>query len=153
MFDLEKLPQRIKNKIMPEPNSGCWLWMGAIDIGGYGVTCSGKHQKVTKAHRFVFKSFHGGIDINLCLDHLFRVHSCVNPAHLEQVTHRENMRRNKPYIIHTSHCPHGHEYNDANAYITFDKKINKQHKVCRACDAARGRKKRTKIRLEKLNRS
>ncbi len=26
---------RIENKIIPEPNSGCWIWMGSLDVNGY----------------------------------------------------------------------------------------------------------------------
>ncbi len=32
-----RLPNRFWDKVVPEPNSGCWLWIGAVTPTGYGV--------------------------------------------------------------------------------------------------------------------
>jgi hypothetical protein len=45
------------------------------------------------AHRVSYEVRYGYIGDGLCLDHLCKVTSCVNPEHLEPVTHAENNRR------------------------------------------------------------
>ena len=81
------LPERLLDKIQPEPNSGCWLWTGATRGSGYGATWDGK--RVVGAHRLVYQLLIGDIQKPM-LDHLCRVHCCVNPSHLRQATPREN---------------------------------------------------------------
>lgn len=75
------------NKVSPEPNSGCWLWTGACRSMEYG-SFNG-----TLAHRYSYQTFVGPIPNGLQIDHLCRVHCCVNPAHLEAVTASENSLR------------------------------------------------------------
>lgn len=65
----------------------CWIWDLHLDEGGYGRTGTGG------AHRAVYQERVGPIPEGLQLDHLCRVRNCVNPDHLEPVTHTENMRR------------------------------------------------------------
>jgi hypothetical protein len=70
---------------------GCWLWVGSIDRGGYGHF---RHEgRLTKAHRVAYLTWVGPIPDGLELDHLCNIRHCINPAHLEAVTHKENMRR------------------------------------------------------------
>lgn len=71
-------------------NSGCWAWKGSL-VGGYGSFFANK--RVVKAHRWSYEQFVGPIPDGLELDHLCRNTCCVNPAHLEPVTHAENVRR------------------------------------------------------------
>lgn len=73
--------------------NGCWVWNGAKSPLGYGrVSRDGRWQE---AHRVVYEDLRGPIPKGLSLDHLCRNPSCVNPDHLEPVTHRENLRRGK----------------------------------------------------------
>jgi DNA-binding transcriptional regulator YiaG len=65
----------------------CWLWRGWVNDRGYGRASS--HP----AHVIYYKRHVGPIPEGLQLDHLCRVRLCVNPAHLEPVTHAENIRR------------------------------------------------------------
>jgi hypothetical protein len=76
----------------------CWIWTGARMLSGYGL-----FGEVT-AHRFSYELFVGLIPVGLELDHLCRTKACVNPCHLEAVTHHENMLRGKHVIL----CVHGH---------------------------------------------
>lgn len=67
----------------------CWTWQGKLTPDGYA--CRGSWSNLE--HRNVYVAAHGPIPEGHDLDHLCRVHACVNPAHLEVVTHAENCRR------------------------------------------------------------
>src|ERR1043166_7685871 len=103
-----RLPIRFWSKCIPEPNSGCWLWTGAIKtVTGYGYIWTDK--RVASAHRAAYESLVGPIPDGLQIDHRCRIRCCVNPAHLEPVTNVENQRRGLRGEL-TTHCPAGHEY-------------------------------------------
>ena len=70
---------------------GCWIWQGTTNQFGYGRICL--NQRWIAAHRIYYERLVGPIPEGLVIDHLCRVPSCVNPAHLEPVTNAENIRR------------------------------------------------------------
>ena len=73
-------------------SSGCWLWLGALDKDGYGV--SWYKGKWCKAHTHLWlKSGHAPVSRGWVLDHKCRIRRCVNPDHMEPVTHATNVRR------------------------------------------------------------
>lgn len=122
--------ERFEDKVMPEPNSGCWLWAGYVSRYGYGLL----HQTPKKyflAHRLAYEFFVGPIPEGLQIDHKCRVRSCVNPAHLEAVTLQENIRRGETGIHQRTrtHCPHGHPYDEANTY----RRPSNGTRICRQC--------------------
>lgn len=128
-------------KIMPEPNSGCWLWTGSVGSHGYGfVKYSGK---MMYAHRIAFLLAEGYLPPRpsyhhprhseaLVMDHLCRVRNCVNPDHLAVVTNTENKRRGAALI---THCPQGHPYAGDNLYVHSDGR-----RICRECAAEHRRR-------------
>ncbi len=86
-----RLPDRFWSKAIPDPMGGCWLWIGAQLSDGYGqIQQDGKR---IRSHRAAYEALVGPIPAGLDLDHLCRVRCCVNPAHLEPVTERENTLR------------------------------------------------------------
>lgn len=140
-------------KISPEPNSGCWLWLGDININGYGRMYykSGNHRKM--AHRVVYESHFGPIPDGLELDHLCRTRSCVNPAHLEPVTKSVNAKRGLTPRLNAergkiiTHCPHGHEYTSENTYIRENPKGWASRK-CRTCARLRELERYAKLKAQ-----
>lgn len=85
----EPLDQRILK--MTDRSGECWLWLGSLSRQGYGRITVNKHY--TSAHRISYETFVGSVPSGLEIDHLCRVRHCVNPKHLEAVSHTVNMRR------------------------------------------------------------
>jgi hypothetical protein len=73
--------------------NGCWVWQLFINVGGYGAVR--KDGKQYLAHRLAYIEKYGDIPSGLQLDHLCRNRRCINPDHLEPVTHATNGRRGK----------------------------------------------------------
>src|SRR2546426_6874926 len=93
----------------------CWLWLGHIDkksgYGKFGLYCSPNRSRTVSAHAYAYEATHGRVPAGLELDHLCRVRSCVNPFHLEAVTHRQNVLRGNGISAKRAlktHCPKGH---------------------------------------------
>jgi len=71
------------------PTTGCWLWTGFIHPSGYGSVRDGKKNDL--AHRASYRMFKGFIPAGTEINHLCNNKSCVNPIHLEAVSHQENI--------------------------------------------------------------
>lgn len=72
-----------------QPESGCWIWLGAVNDKGYGqIKINGV---TTYAHRLSYERKYGPITETMELLHSCDVPSCVNPAHLTQGSHKKNM--------------------------------------------------------------
>lgn len=130
--------ERFWDKVVPEPMSGCWLWIGARDANGYGQFYL--NGRVIGAHRAVWFFHAGALPNSPAMDHKCRNHSCVNPGHLEPVTHRvntvergsqENPRSSARYAART-HCDHGHPFDEHNT-IWLIRASNSRFRLCRAC--------------------
>lgn len=85
--------QRFWAKVDVAGADECWLWIAYIDPHGYGRFRVGSSAPAALAHRVSYEFHVGPIPEGLDIDHLCFVRACVNPAHLEAVTHTENMRR------------------------------------------------------------
>lgn len=89
-----RLPPRFWAKVAVDNETGCWLWTAGYRRGGYArFRYAGAGSKNGAAHRFSYEKLIGPVSGGLQLDHLCRVRHCVNPAHLEPVTPRENTLR------------------------------------------------------------
>jgi hypothetical protein len=81
--------QRLDHYSIPEPNSGCFLWLGATTLMGYGnISFQGRSFH---AHKLAWLTHRGLVPDGLEVMHKCDVPSCVNPDHLELGTHKQNM--------------------------------------------------------------
>lgn len=139
---MRAIDSRFDEKVIPEPMSGCWLWIGAAGRLGYGNFWIGG-KNFQPAHRYAYERAHGPAG-PLEIDHLCRNPSCVNPKHLEAVTHKVNVLRGHGISVRNAtatHCVNGHEFSIANTYIT--KRSTRLCRKCRAiCESKRKREKR-----------
>lgn len=77
-----------------ENDEGCWIWQRYTQPAGYGVRSY--HGKLHLAHRVAWIREHGEISQGMEIDHVCRVKSCVNPAHLRMVTRSQNQQNLSP---------------------------------------------------------
>ena len=128
---------------IPEPNSGCWLWMGCLCPDGYGkVYAKRELPGESLAHRASYKLFVGPIPDGCEIDHRCNVRSCINPEHLRAISHADNVRRSdhkkNSYNGRKTHCKRGHELSGDNLVIwTYGGQRSRQ---CRTCVRERQRK-------------
>ncbi len=131
---------RFMAKVSPEPNSGCWLWTGAIQTQGYGSFGFGARGRSVLAHRFSYELHVGPIPAGLSLDHFVcQTRSCVRFDHTEPVTTRINNIRGVGFSglnARKTACLRGHPLSGDNLYI----KPSSNKRQCRECTRASGRK-------------
>jgi len=102
----------------------CWEWIGHKQPTGYAhfyVSGSGKERLRQYSHRFAYEELRCDIPAGLEIDHLCRNRGCVNPWHMEPVTHKENQVRMGPHRPKRYNmgptCKAGHERNEENTRI------------------------------------
>lgn len=117
--------------------TNCWIWMGSLQGNKkYGLFCL--HGKRIGAHRASYEIFIDSIPLNKEIDHLCKNSLCVNPLHLEIVTHKENLLRGNSFSGINSkktHCVNGHKLDKDNLYIIK----GYVSRVCKECRKKRQR--------------
>lgn len=129
-------PERFWEKV--DFSGDCWLWMAGRQSGGYGSFWDA--ESVVKAHRYSYSLLVGTIPEGLTLDHLCRVRHCVNPDHLEPVTHVVNVQRGfgmNRRNVEKTHCKRGHEFTLENTLPNGKSGWRKCRTCARASAAAR----------------
>ena len=132
---------RFESKYVVDALSGCWLWSAGLNTYGYAqFSADGE----VYGHRWSYKRFVGPIPDGLQVDHLCRTRSCVNPAHLEVVTVKENVRRGDCFN-HSGLCPSCGSPYDRH----YTKPSGGIHRSCSGCRNAR-RRKPTQVQPERI---
>ncbi len=125
------LPANLVGKLVFEKATSCWKWIASAQPNGSGRVWDG--ERLVYAHRRVYESLLFSIKPSHDLSQLCRDDLCCNPEHQEQLTRSETLRRGgvgeRIAAIERAktHCPRGHEYNDANTCRTLGRR------KCRAC--------------------
>jgi hypothetical protein len=139
--------------VIPEPNSGCWLWLGSTDRKGYGqmrITTNKKQSKLKYATHISLKLHDHQIPSGLHVLHRCDNPACVNPEHLFVGTQQDNMRdmlqkgRGSAPPVSTKGrglrqaCKRGHILDGDNLYWRRD-----GSRSCRECYRIRKRQRRS----------
>lgn len=129
---------RFTEKFVVRPD-GCWIWTASTCGAGYGqFWLDGRYHR---AHRVSYEMFVGPIPEGLVIDHLCRQPLCVNPAHLEPVTRRENtVDRGVSNAAHRNarktQCDHGHDLTGDNLVMRPGGRAV-AFRACRQCELRR----------------
>lgn len=105
-------PDHIRARLMSKvriSENGCWLWRAYRTKDGYGHFSIA--DRMLEAHRVAWELDRGAIPAGLEIDHICKNPSCVNPQHMELVTHAENLRRGDGWggkHFKKQTCIHGH---------------------------------------------
>jgi hypothetical protein len=86
--EAKALMHRFSTRYIPEPNSGCWLWTGAVTVEGYGRLRRGRGDIL--AHRLSYLIHCGPIPSGAGVLHSCDMPSCVNPDHLRAGSQADN---------------------------------------------------------------
>ena len=128
-----------------QKTDGCWIWTGGQGhgYGRFSVAC---HQTIS-AHRYAYQTLVAEVAPGKEVDHICKNRACVNPGHLEVVTHKENLLRADTGFAavnkRKTHCPSGHPYSEENTHLRGG-----NWRVCKIC--RRDSRKRS-VRIWKLN--
>ncbi|NWA62995.1 HNH endonuclease [Pantoea sp. B9002] len=140
------LEERLLSKVAKNPNSGCWEFTGSLYKNGYGQIWNG--ARAEQAHRVAYRFYVAEIPADKEIDHLCKNRRCVNPKHLDIVTHQENIARSNTVMgenARKTHCMRGHPLEGENLIITKQKT-----RQCRICSNMRARNAKAR-RKEKKN--
>ena len=148
MSNYESLSVRFERKYIPEPNSGCWLWEGGIHFtrggGPYGAIRNENGYKPAQlqAHQAAYQLYKGPIPDKFDIDHTCKNTLCVNPDHLQAITHQQHSQLTWDRIK-KGKCKRGHAMIAENTWTC--KKTGRRQ--CLPCCALRERAKRAKNKI------
>ena len=138
LWSRKPIGEHFEDNYIPEPNTGCWLWLRACNARGYGwLRFKGREELAHRVSAHLYLGFDLRDDLGVL--HRCDVPSCVNPQHLffgtPFVNHvdSQNKGRAKAALSGSTECAKGHPFDEKNTYWTKD------GRHCRACDLGRDR--------------
>lgn len=141
--------ERLWSKVDCDTDDQCWLWGGGINSRGYGYMWIGNNMY--RVHRLVYEFEVGKIPDGHEVHHKCNNPACVNPYHLQAVSHTEHMVNCTPNHFtykhaRQTHCINGHEFNEENTYLR-----KSGGRACRQCTHYSQEKYRSKKLEQTLN--
>lgn len=128
------IKHRLERISVPEPNSGCFLWLGPVSEKGYGLLSVG--GKTRRAHRLSFEVTYGSIPAGSQVMHKCDQPSCIRPDHLVTGTALENAAdcatKERFASQKRQACPNGHLYSGPNLSVA-KRADGKRYRRCKAC--------------------
>jgi hypothetical protein len=103
------IEQRFWPKVDRRGPDECWVWLAGRTGSGYGALYAGDGAPsgaMRGAHVVSYEIHVGPVPVGHEVDHRCENEACVNPAHLEAVTHEVHMQRHSGRV---THCALGHE--------------------------------------------
>jgi hypothetical protein len=127
--DIDEIRAKFMDNV--DVTKDCWEWRRYKSEQGYGITSKYCGKTRWRAHRLAYELFNGPIPDGLQIDHLCRNRGCVNPSHLEAVTHKENTLRGIGVTAinkRKTRCYRGHPFTGDNYIINY-----RGERMCRTC--------------------
>ena len=88
--------EKVMQRVAVDPRSGCWTWQGPTSGSsgrGAGYPRMNLNNTTVAVHLVMWTNEHGLIPHKKQIDHQCRNRLCVNPDHLEMVTHKQTQKR------------------------------------------------------------
>lgn len=134
----QPISESVKNRFWSKVHKtdSCWLWTAYTDPDGYGrIRFDGRAYL---AHRLSLLLAGKMVPDGLEPDHTCRNPACVNPDHLEPVTHKINSLRGAGVGSENAaktHCIRGHELSGDNLADWPSMKGKRRCRICTALSA------------------
>ena len=142
---MKTIYDRMEGKIVPEPNSGCHIWMGKVTQSGYGAVRTGVKDNYYIVHRALYEKYVGEIPDGFQIHHMCHERLCVNPNHLMVLSAADHTRLhgNFRHLALKTHCKRGHLYDEENTHMY------RGHRICKECNKLTSRKRNKRLRARR----
>lgn len=123
----------------------CWYWAGSQKSSGYGIIKV--EDRYEPAHRVIYEALVGEIPESLEPDHLCENPICINPEHIEPVTHAENIKRHFKRN-YAEVCRNGHPKSKYTSWVKDKRSPTGKSFQCRECHRINREARRERILQE-----